>query len=241
MFSIPHSVRPFPAVARIFIVLACLAWLSLGANFLVGLGIGDFNAAAQSYRDAYQKQRTVEFDKGLTAEQKQTSRDELGRAGELLRVPRQRMTLHFYLGVASSLLVILVNSVSVTYFIGTSRWCKEVAETYDLPPELQARSTLLKRRTFPWALGGMLAIVVLVLLGGLSDPSIPLNQIQPGRSALMVQWHYLAAMTTLAFIALMFSVQALRMIENNQAIEAILTEVRRIRLAKGLPVSEDGP
>jgi hypothetical protein len=226
-------------VVRIFSVLAVLAWLSLVLNFFLGLWIGDFNAVAQTYRDSLQKERSISADKSASAEVKDAAKEELGRAGEALKTPRKRMTLHFYLGVASSLLVVLVSSITVTYFIGTSRWCKEVAENYDLKPELQFRSTALKRRTFPWAVAGMLAIVGLVVLGGLSDPSIPLNQSHPGRSALMVQWHYFAAMAILAFIALTFVVQALRMAENHDAIQAILAEVRRIRLEKGLPVSEE--
>jgi len=226
-------------VVRIFIVLACFAWLSLVANFAVGLWIGDFNAAAQSYRAAFNEDRDVSRDRSASDAEKQAAREAMKRAGEELVVPRQRMTLHFYLGVAACILVILVNSVTVTYFVGTSRWCKEVGETYDLKPELQLRSTLIKRRTFPWAFMGMLAMVGLALLGGLADPSIPLNQAQPTRSAAMVSWHYLAAMAALAFIALTFTIQALRMAENFQAIQDILAEVHRIRVAKGLPVKED--
>lgn len=226
-------------MVRIFIVLACLAWLSLVANFAVGLWIGDINASAQTVRDAYEKQRAADFDKTLSPEQKKAAADELLKAGDLYSGPRRRLTLHFYLGVAACILVILVNSVTVTYFVGTSRWCKEVGETYDLKPELQMRSTLIKRRTFPWAVFGMLAMVGLALLGGLSDPSIPLNQAHPGQSAGMVQWHYLAAMAALAFIALTFTVQAMKISENYQTIQEILAEVHRIRLEKGLPVKEE--
>lgn len=245
-------------MVRIFIGLAVLAWLSLVTNFAVGLWVGDFNAAAAKYTEALHKYEEVEGQArgatkkndyrddavkpppttGVENEEFKQARDEMVAASAAYRGPRQRMTLHFYLGVASSILVILVNSVTVTYFVGTSRWCKEVAETYDLPAELQFRSTLIKRRTFPWAAAGMLAMVGLAALGGLSDPSIPLNQAQPGRSAAMVQWHYLAAMGILAFSAVTFAVQALKISENYEAIQAILAEVQRIRTEKGLPVSE---
>lgn len=40
------------------------------------------------------------------------------------------------MGIATGLLALFVNSVSVTYFIGTSRWCKEVVDTYELETEL---------------------------------------------------------------------------------------------------------
>ncbi|WP_425618401.1 hypothetical protein NA78x_002106 [Anatilimnocola sp. NA78] len=225
-------------MSRIFSVLAVIAWLSLVTNFFVGLWIGDFNGAATAYREASEQHRLVKFDAQAAPADKAAATDKLKQAGEAFREPRHRMTLHFYVGVASSLLVVLVNSVTVTYFVGTSKWCKEVGETYSLSEELQGRSTVLKRQAFPWAASSMLCIVVLVLLGGLSDPSIPLNQAEPGRSAGMVQWHYLMAMATLAFVALSFFMQATKIAENYRAIEAILGEVRKIRIAKGLPVSE---
>lgn len=54
----------------------------------------------------------------------------------------------------------------------------------------------------------------------------------------MVQWHFLAAMGGLAFTAVTFAVQAMRIAENYEAIQAILAEVHRIRREKGLPVSD---
>ena len=50
LWSIRHSAAA--ALARIFSVLAVLAVLLLAANFLVGLWVGDFNAAAQDKRAA---------------------------------------------------------------------------------------------------------------------------------------------------------------------------------------------
>ena len=41
-------------------------------------------------------------------------------------------TIHRLTGMAAALGVVFVESVVVTYFIGTSRWCKEVSETYQL-------------------------------------------------------------------------------------------------------------
>ncbi len=80
-------------------------------------------------------------------------------------------SVHRLLGVAAGILVVLVNSIVVTYFIGTSRWCKEVVETYQLNPELVRRSVALKRRAFPWALSGMLVIIGVTALGGAADPA----------------------------------------------------------------------
>src|SRR5215831_2165281 len=78
--------------------------------------------------------------------------------------------VHRLLGVAAALAVVLVDSIVVTYFIGTNRWCKEVVETYQLHPELIDRSVALKRRTFPWALVSMLVVVGVGTLGAAADP-----------------------------------------------------------------------
>ena len=81
------------------------------------------------------------------------------------------MTIHMLLGAGGALVAILVNSITVTYFIGTSRWCKEVCETYRLPPQLAQQSTRLKRSTFPWAVLGILSVIAVVALGAAADPS----------------------------------------------------------------------
>src|SRR5688500_13312241 len=76
-----------------------------------------------------------------------------------------RIGVHFLTGLAASLMVVLVLSIVVTYFIGTSRWCREVSETYRLDPGYVQRSTRLKRAAFPYALGGMLLMVAIAALG----------------------------------------------------------------------------
>jgi hypothetical protein len=53
---------------------------------------------------------------------------------------KRRAAVHILLGVLAALVTVLVNSISVTYFIGTSRWCKEVADVYHLDPELPRRT-----------------------------------------------------------------------------------------------------
>ena len=73
--------------------------------------------------------------------------------------------VHMLTGTAAALAVVFVHSIVVTYFIGTSRWCKEVTETYRLDPGPLRRSTQLKRRTFPWCVMGMLTVVAVGALG----------------------------------------------------------------------------
>ena len=80
-------------------------------------------------------------------------------------------TVHRLSGVLAALMVVLVNSMAVTYFIGTGRWCREVVESYGLDGSSSERSRRLKRSAFPFALLGMLAVVTVVALGGAADPA----------------------------------------------------------------------
>ena len=224
-------------MVRIFAVLALLAVLLLAANFAVGLGGGDFNAAAAKKRAA--QIRVFELERQLRAQRLRSSseleaaRRELAVADAAFASPRRWMTIHLLLGSAASLVAVLVNSITVTYFIGTSRWCKEVCATYQLKSDLADRSIRLKRSTFPWALAGILSVITIVGLGAAADPS----GANWSRSTSLVRPHYVAAMVGLLVVVVSFWVQVNRIAENYRVIEEILAAVRRIRGEKELPVS----
>jgi hypothetical protein len=126
----------------------------------------------------------------------------------------------------------------LTYFIGTSRWCKEVTETYRLDPAPLRQSTLLKRRTFPWCVLGMLAVVGIGALGAASDPGT-------GRpnTADMASIHLIAALGGLAFIGWTYFQAWQNIAENQQVIQEIVGMVGRIRRERGLDdaVPEESP
>jgi hypothetical protein len=220
-------------MARIFSVLAVLAVLLLAANFVVGLTAGDFNAAAKRKREAQTRlveaQRQARAGRDSTEEVDEAKQTAI-KADTEFRGPRSMMTLHMLLGAAAAMVTVLVNSITITYFVGTSRWCKEVCETYQLSTELAVQSTLLKRSTFPWALAGVLAVIVVVGLGAAADPS----GANFGRSAQFVMPHYAAAMVAIVVIVASFWVQVGRIAENYAVIEKILVEVGRVRAEKGL-------
>ncbi len=181
-------------MTRIFISLAWLAMVMMGAALIVGLSIGelDVNASADTLRWA---------------------------------------TVHRLAGIAAALSVVLVHSIVVTYFIGTSRWCKEVSETYGLDASFVRRSTLLKRRTFPWALMGMLAVVGVIALGAAADPATG----RPGTEEWITP-HLVGALAGLAFIAWTFFVEWNNIDANHAVIADVMTEVRRMRAERGLEV-----
>jgi len=216
-------------LSRIFSVLALLAVLLLAANLLVGLWAGDFNAAARVKRAAQlrltelQSQLRLQRQKS-SAEYEQARRD-LAAAEERFEIPRQRMTIHMLLGTGGTLVAILVNCITITYFIGTSRWCKEVSDTYRLPADLAQRSTRLKRSTFPWAVMSVLALILVVGLGAAADPS----GANHARAERFVLPHYAGAMITLVLVAASFWIQITRIAANYGVIEEIVAQVKRIR------------
>jgi len=139
--------------------------------------------------------------------------------------------VHRLCGVAAALAVVFVNSIVVTYFIGTSRWCKEVVETYRLDPTLAGRSTALKRRAFPWAVISMLTVVGVISLGGAADPATG----RPGTEDWVII-HFIGALLGLTFVIWASVVEWTYIHANHQVINDILAEVKRIRSDMGLEV-----
>ena len=140
-------------------------------------------------------------------------------------------TVHRLSGVLAALMVVLVNSMAVTYFIGTGRWCREVVETYGLDGSYIERSRRLKRAAFPFALMGMLAVVTIVALGGAADPASG----RPGTQ----QWvtpHLLGGLGLAAMIAWCFQSQVPQIRLQQGLIEEVMGEVRESRRKRGLDV-----
>lgn len=142
---------------------------------------------------------------------------------------RALFRLHFLTGVSAALAVVFVDSIVVTYFIGTSRWCKEVVLAYSLDPALTANSARLKRRAFPWALAAMLTVVGVSALGAASDPGTA----TAGRETWAVL-HLVAALAGAALVAWSYFVLWTYIDANHRIIAQVMKEVRRIRQEKGL-------
>jgi hypothetical protein len=138
-------------------------------------------------------------------------------------------TVHRLTGVAAALAVVFVESVVVTYFIGTSRWCKEVSEAYRLDPAAVRASNRLKRRTFPWALAGMLTVVAIIALGAAGDPAT-------GRAntRTWADWHLIGAFLGIPLIGWTYVVAWGNVSANHAIIEQLVADVGRIRSERGL-------
>lgn len=146
-------------------------------------------------------------------------------------VVRGLQSIHFLLGVLASLVTVLVNSVSVTYFIGTTRWCREVVEEYGLDASLYERSRALKRSTYPWALGGVFVMLGIICAGAAADPGA-----NGGTSADWVVTHFMAAILGTAAIGWAFRVQVGTIGQNFEVIQEILGQVNAIREQQNLDV-----
>lgn len=140
-------------------------------------------------------------------------------------------TVHRLSGVFSGLMVVLVNSMTVTYFIGTGRWCREVVDTYGLEETFIERSKQLKRQAFPWAVSGMLAVVAIVALGGAADPA-------SGRSGTedWVSLHLVGSLACGALIGFCYQAQMSAIRGQQRLIDEVLAAVRDIRVARGLEI-----
>jgi hypothetical protein len=186
----------------------------------VGWWIGDYNGAFAAV-------------KASRMESNDTSDTAVLQDLELMEQPQRRFNYHFQLGLASALTTVLINSLSVTYLIGTSRWVKEVCEAYELAPALPDKSNQLKRQTFPWSLTGIISILIIVALGAASDPGT-LNE----STANWVLPHSFAAVIGACLIVAAIVVQAFNLHQNAKIIDEVVEEVRRARVARGLDVDE---
>ena len=186
----------------------------------MGIRVGAFN---ELYRDLREASPTIAASPDVSAENRQLQQD--------FAQSRSRLSFHMLLGLLASLAVVLVNSIAVTYFIGTSRWCREVVETYSLPLDLARQSAELKRRSFPWALAGIVIVLSIVMLGGASDPSTGLQN-----TTNWVVPHFLAGCAGACLIALSFVMQVGYIRRNSDVVDEILAQVRSIRIQKGLQV-----
>lgn len=141
-------------------------------------------------------------------------------------------TVHRLSGVLAALVIVLVNSMAVTYFIGTGRWVREVVEAYGLDADLVDRGRKLKRRTFPFALLGMLGVVAIVALGGAADPASG----RPGTRA-WVNAHLVGGIGLGGLIAWCFQAQLPGIRRQQALIDEVMAGVREERLRRGLDIS----
>ena len=203
-------------MSRIFLALAVFAVLLLAANLLVGVNEGDFGAASRAFQAAYHRHDRL-ADSASDRATLDRSEIQLKAAAKQLNAQRSAFWPHIWLGMSAALVTLLVNSISVTYFIGTNRWCREVVDAFSLDQALAQNSQRLKKRSFPWSLTAILMILVIAGLGAASDP-VTLNP----DAADWVQYHWGLAMLGIVVIGGCLLAQVALIGKNYQLIKEIL-------------------
>jgi hypothetical protein len=221
-------------VQRIFVGLAAVAMLLLVANVFVGLSGGDYNAAAHAYYSQGEELRRLQNDPsaGLELAAATARHDELRAAAKELQ---PLMTRHMLLGILAALMTLLACSVSITYFVGTSRWFKEVVDTYKLDHSYVSLSQQTKRQSFRWSVIGAISILIVVGLGAASEPTWANAQHSQG----YVLPHYFAALGAIVLLMISFTAQYISLAANATLIESVMSDVRRIRQKRGLAVEPE--
>ena len=143
---------------------------------------------------------------------------------ETFRSQRHSGSIHILMGIGNSLLVVLVCSIAVTYFIGTGRWCREVVEAYRLAPELVRENQRLKRQSFPWALSAMMAVLGISALGAAADPGTGM-----AGTARWVTPHLFAALAGICLIGYCLYSLWICIVRNNEVINRVMREVHARR------------
>ncbi len=204
--------------------------LLLLANLTYGLLFGDFNAEANRLREAHHRLDEIKHHGPPTDDAELAeAKAHFAEVSRETRGIRRHAEYHKLLGLAAAVVTVLVNSISVTYFIGTSRWCQEVVDTYRLSTEFIALSKQLKRGTFPWSLLGILTILLISGLGAASDP---LNSL--ANAGQWVNIHLMVAIGGVAIIGWSFFRQLANVQANLALISSIMSEVQKMRDEKQL-------
>jgi hypothetical protein len=217
-------------VSRIFASLAIVASILLALALFLGLSIGDYNETCVKYLAAIKQQPTASGGRQVLKPGPHRSND-VDTLRARLDVQQRRARAHWLTAVLAALVTVLVNCISITYFIGTNRWCKEVADSYNLDRDFVRRSNWIKRKAFPWSFAGVLVILGIIALGAASDPAT-----QRERTLQWVQPHFWAACLGTGVILVSFLNQWANIQAHSELVTAVLDEVRRIRLARGLDV-----
>jgi hypothetical protein len=133
---------------------------------------------------------------------------------------------HFFIGLAATLVTLLVHTLVLLYFLGTARSLAEAVERHGLPPDVLRWNREARRRVFPWLAGAALLSAAAAILGGGADT---------GR---VPRWcHGLAGLACVVVNALAFVVELSAVARNMQVIESVRS---RIAAADLFDVLEDG-
>ena len=220
-------------MSRIFSSLSVVSVLLLGVVIWLGLNIGDYNRPWQEVIGIQQRLSELQLKPPSEAgdAQRQELQKEFDSLYKDLEPLRSRASNHKMFAIFTGIFTVLVNCIGVTYFIGTSRWCKEVVQTYSMSTSFVDESDRIKRKSFPWAVLGFFTVLGIIAMGAAADPAT-LRQ----TTSQWVTPHLWAGIGGTTFIAWAFFSQFVQIQSHGELVERILAEVRKIRIERGLDV-----
>jgi hypothetical protein len=132
--------------------------------------------------------------------------------------------IHFVLGLFSALAVLGVHCLTITYFLGTGRWVKEVCLEYRFPDDHWPRQTRdLKRRNTPFAITAMLLTIATAAAGAGRQ-----HEVWPA-------WiHLTLAAATVIVNVVVWVIEYRNIRTNSRILNGVYAEVERTRAEQGL-------
>ena len=219
------------SLARIFSSLAVVAVVLIIGNLFLGLVAGDYNGGSARLRKHVERWELARRNRATDPAELVQLTAAMDAAKADFEPVRTRTAWHRLVGLLAALVGVLVQCIAVTYFIGTSRWCKEVVEAYGFQQDYLQRAAALKRNAFPWSLLGIVTIMTIVALGAAADPATYRTT-----TARWVIPHFWAAMLGTGVVAFCLIQQATKIHANLGLVTDVTAAVREERLRRGLDV-----
>lgn len=192
---------------RIFLTLAVLANLGLAVAAWYGFEIGNRLVSATAVSESQQPLAT-----DLTA----------------MSDARHAVSMHLLIALAASLVVLMLHSIVLTYFMGTGRWLEETTKAYVLDDRFRSGNIRLKYRVIPGMVACMTLVIVTGAVGAMNDPSVA-NQ-----ASWNATLHFLLATSTVGLNLVISIVEYFAIQENGRLVADVVGVVKRIRRERGL-------
>ncbi len=150
-------------------------------------------------------------------------------------VVNARIGNHILFGLAALTGATLVHALLFTYFMGTGRWIEETSQAYSLSGEWHRQNQKTKYSILPGICISFLMLIATGALGAVADPATAIS-LEKSLGINDSTLHFTAAISALIVNLMVNLTQYMAIARNSAIVEGVLAEVRRIRIAKGLPV-----
>jgi hypothetical protein len=141
---------------------------------------------------------------------------------------RHAVSMHLLIAVAASLIVLMLHSIVLTYFMGTGRWLEETTRAYVLDERFRTGNIRLKYRVIPGMVACMALVIVTGAVGAQNDPGVA------DQSSWTSTLHFLLALATVGLNLAMSVVEYFSIHDNGRLLAEVVGEVKRIRRERGL-------